>query len=59
MNNDDLVPEAGSLLEALLRLAAWRPRTPLRQSDLNCADVAPDTPALAGAGITRGAVGVV
>jgi hypothetical protein len=30
--------EAGSLLETVLRVSARRPRTPLGQSDLNCAE---------------------
>ncbi len=40
-------------------LAPGRPRTPWGQSDLNCADIALDVPALAGSGTAGVAVGVL
>ena len=51
--------EAWSLLETVLRVSARRPRTPWGQSDLNCADIALDVPALAGSGTAGVAVGVL
>ena len=51
--------EAGRLLKTVLRVSARRPRTPLRKSDLNCADVALDVPALAESGTAGVAVGVL
>src|SRR5258708_10225088 len=51
--------EAASLLETVLRVSTRRPRTPLGQSDLNCAEAALDVPALDGSGTAGVAAGVL